>query len=70
MPALSLLGGPTLQILAPAFPESGPGLHKGRDAGAFALGGPRRCQSWRRLLPKVGAGSVSILRPFLLLELL
>ena len=40
MPALSLLGGPTLQILAPAFPGSGPGLHKGRDAGAFALGGP------------------------------
>ena len=24
MPALSRLGGPTLQILAPAFPASGP----------------------------------------------
>ena len=26
MPALSLLGGPTLQILAPAFPKLEPGL--------------------------------------------
>ena len=26
MPALSLLGGPTLQIPAPAFPELEPGL--------------------------------------------